>query len=347
MFKVLIIGAGSIGNHLAFACRQKNWDVTMMDIDQKALDRTREMIYPSRYQKWDLEIKLEIYNLRSIHEDTDLVIIGTPPNSHIQIAYEVIKGIKPKVILIEKPLVGMMDSTKDLEKFNQYANNQQTKVLVGYNHVLTENTKIVESLIDDGFIGEPQFMEVIWREHWGGIFKAHPWLSGPQDSYLGDFNLGGGAGFEHSHGINIWQHFSRYLKKGKIKQFKSEISFTQFENLNYDSIFQLIVTSENGLNGYIMQDVITSPAQKKLTIQGTEGYIEWHANYDEGYDAVIYYDDEKKKNIQLIKKTRPDDFKNEINHIEDILMNNVAFSDSPIKLENAIETIKILHSVFF
>ena len=33
MTKVKIYGAGSIGNHLAYACRSKGWDVTLCDID--------------------------------------------------------------------------------------------------------------------------------------------------------------------------------------------------------------------------------------------------------------------------------------------------------------------------
>ena len=43
---VLIFGAGSIGNHLANASRNLDWNVTIFDIDQKALKRTKEEIYP-------------------------------------------------------------------------------------------------------------------------------------------------------------------------------------------------------------------------------------------------------------------------------------------------------------
>ena len=58
MRNIKIIGAGSIGNHLAHACRQMNWNVNMFDSDNKALKRTKENIYPSRYGKWDNQIKL-------------------------------------------------------------------------------------------------------------------------------------------------------------------------------------------------------------------------------------------------------------------------------------------------
>jgi len=58
MKSVLIFGAGSIGNHLAHACRNKDWEVAIYDADPQALERTRETIYPQRYGKWDNNICL-------------------------------------------------------------------------------------------------------------------------------------------------------------------------------------------------------------------------------------------------------------------------------------------------
>ena len=56
--KVKIIGAGSIGNHLAQASRRMGWDVTIVDVDEKALLRTKNDIYPTRYGAWDNAIRL-------------------------------------------------------------------------------------------------------------------------------------------------------------------------------------------------------------------------------------------------------------------------------------------------
>ena len=58
MTKVKIIGARSIGNHLANASRIKRWDVTVSDIDVNALKRMKTKIYPQRYGSFDNEIKL-------------------------------------------------------------------------------------------------------------------------------------------------------------------------------------------------------------------------------------------------------------------------------------------------
>ncbi len=40
-FKIKILGAGSIGNHLTNAARAMGWSVDLCDIDPRALDRAR------------------------------------------------------------------------------------------------------------------------------------------------------------------------------------------------------------------------------------------------------------------------------------------------------------------
>ena len=58
MNKVLIFGAGSIGNHMSYACLRLKCDVYITDIDPSALERMRDEIFPKRYGKWDKNIKL-------------------------------------------------------------------------------------------------------------------------------------------------------------------------------------------------------------------------------------------------------------------------------------------------
>ena len=113
--KVLIFGAGSIGNHLANASRNLNWQVTVLDINPMALMRMRDEIYPSRYGTWDESINL-INNINELSENPDLVIIGTPPDSHLKLATKSLK-LKPKAILIEKPLcTPSMDGLSELKE---------------------------------------------------------------------------------------------------------------------------------------------------------------------------------------------------------------------------------------
>ena len=105
MHSIRIIGAGSIGNHLANAARAFGWHVTLTDNDPAALDRARNSIYPQRYGKWDDEIVLKD-SRAAITDPADVVFIGTPPDTHIAIANVVLDAVTPKAIIIEKPLCG-------------------------------------------------------------------------------------------------------------------------------------------------------------------------------------------------------------------------------------------------
>ena len=104
---VKVIGAGSIGNHLANACVMQGLHVTIVDIDKEALNRTKNIIYPERYGKWNDNIILTQPD-KLDGMQFDIIIIGTPPASHLSLAIEEIRN-NPKAILIEKPLCGIAD----------------------------------------------------------------------------------------------------------------------------------------------------------------------------------------------------------------------------------------------
>jgi predicted dehydrogenase len=336
--KVKIYGAGSIGNHLAFACRNKGWDVLMVDPDPGALERTRTDIYPSRYGRWDEGIRLATPD-RLPRERYDLVIIGTPPEAHNALALEVLAQDAPRALLIEKPLC--TPSLERAQELWEASRRGKCWVAVGYNHAFTRNTLRAEQLLASGRIGEPVTIGVDWLEHWGGIFKAHPWLAGPQDSYLGYTGRGGGAACEHSHGIHLWQHFSRRLGAGRIREVSAVWDVVDDGAMNYDRICQIQVVTEQGLVGRIVQDVVTEPAEKKLFVQGTTGRLEWFASRDPAHDAVYCWDRAGGWQREEIARTRPDDFKGEIEHVGAVL-DGASAADSPIGLERGLDTMLVI-----
>ena len=327
MYSVKIYGAGSIGNHLSYACRNKGWDVTVCDIDESALLRMKNDIYPSRYGKWDDEIVLTD-NVEVIDDYYDVVIVGIPPESHIPIALEELESKNPpKILLIEKPL-GTPD-LKGCQELLDMSKEKDVLVFCGYNHTLTKNTIESEKLINKGILGECKSLHVQWTEYWGGIFKAHPWINGPQDCYLGFTAQGGGAMCEHSHGISIWQHFSHLLGYGKI----IEVSATIKEIDDYDETTIISVKTEKGLTGTIIQDVVTNPPVKKLRVQGEEDYIEWEVT--ETADFVRCLDDTK-----IFNKRRSDDFVGEIDYIQDVLERKV--NSNSLTLESGLDVMMVI-----
>ena len=268
MKKVKIYGAGSIGNHLAQACRRIGWEVVVVDSDRAALKRMKNDIYPTRYGSWDETIQL--FSPEEAPEGGfDIIFLGTPPDVRIELAREILKE-EPKILQLEKPvctpeLKGVEEFLSELKKY------PKLKVVTGYDHVVSKITEITEEILKSGKLGQIQSLDVEFRETWKGIFAAHPWLRGPKDSYLGFWQRGGGASGEHSHATNLWQHFSRLLGLGRVNEVSAPLQMVKTDEVDYAQSFFATLTTEKGFVGRVVQDVIAEPVKKWMRIQGKEG----------------------------------------------------------------------------
>jgi len=338
-YRVKIYGAGSIGNHLAHAAILMGWQVTVCDLSETALNRMKHSIYPERYGRWDADIQLYT-NDRAPKGNFDLICVGTPPDVHLEVALDAIKEA-PRAILIEKPLC--TPSLRHAQEFYQAANDTPIKAFVGYDHVVGQATRKVEELLALGIIGHVETIDVEFREHWAGIFAAHPWLTGPADSYLGFWERGGGASGEHSHAINLWQHFAHAVGGGRVAEVGGRVNYIRESGADYDNLCFLDLKTEQGLVGRVVQDVVTRPSRKRARIQGIQGCIEWVAGYSKEADAVIVqrpgYDDE----IYVLKQTRSDDFVQELQRIDSDL--RAAVDNSPIGLSRGLDTMLVVAAV--
>ena len=311
---VLIYGAGSIGNHLSHAARLLGWEVTVCDVDPLALRRMREDIYPGRYGRWDPAIR----QIRATDLDPggvfDCVIVGTPPDTHMAVAVEAV-GRARRALLIEKPLAtpslaGCSALRKELAQF-------AGRAFVGYDHVVGKAAvRLVESM-RQGILGDIHTIDVEFREHWGGIFNAHPWLEGPWDSYLGFSSRGGGAGGEHSHALNLWQHLAHAAGAGRVRSVHAACRWVRNGRVDYDEICAMTLRTGSGMVGRVVQDVVTVPVAKRACIQGSRGRLEWVCGLEPGVDAVRFRDADGAVDEQRFAKTRPDDFLAELRAIRD------------------------------
>ena len=334
-FSAKIIGAGSIGNHLAHSCRSRNWDVMLCDIDGVALSRSKDLIYPQRYGHWDEEISLEIF-LPDSSKKFDAVFIGTPPESHIQIAINQIKLGVAKTVIIEKPLCPpSMDGLKELLEISK---RTDTTILVGYNHRLTQVTQEAKKLLGEFDIGEVLSIRSQTRESWEGILKAHPWLRSPQDSYLSSISHGGGALLEHSHALNLFQYFSDLTGAGKVESVSAVQDLVTIGNRTYDQISQLSLRTTSGCLGLVEQDVISLPSVKLVRIDGVHATIQIEIFSDR--DILSFYPKIGDASIHEIRKTRPDDFLPEIAHIEEKIRNPKI--PSVLDVNFAVETMMVI-----
>jgi predicted dehydrogenase len=334
--KVKVIGAGSIGNHLSHASRSLGWSVDLVDSDPIALERTKNQIYRSRYGNWDDAIRL-FRSEGAPQGDHDLIMIGTPPDTHMVLALQAVEE-KPKAVLVEKPVC-----TPDLQGADVLLERAQAfgcQLFVGYDHVVGSAANRFCELIDQGVVGDPQTLDVEFREHWGGIFAAHPWLSGPADSYLGFWRRGGGSTGEHSHAFNLWQHFANRLGWGRVKHVTANLDYVQEDGVDYDRLCLANLITDRGFMGRVVQDVVTRPVRKWARLQGSKGFIEWICAYRPGVDAVVTPNGQGELTVETFAKTRPQDFILELKHLAAALDGDA--SKSPLSIERGLDTMMVV-----
>lgn len=337
---VKIIGAGSIGNHLAQAARRMGWSVTVTDTDPEALRRMKEEIYPKRYGTWDDSIVL-----KTAQEEPkggfDIICLGTPPDVRMQLALAALSE-KPKILQLEKPLCA--PSNEGLGAFlTAYQAQTDTVALMGYDHAISESIAFVIQQLKEGIIGSIESLDVEFREHWQGIFSAHPWLNGPEDTYLGFWNRGGGASGEHSHALHLWYVLAKHAGIGKWKTVQSVMDDRKLGGAEYDAVTSFQILTEKGRVGRVAQDVVTQPPRKWARVQGVNGFIEWVCNGRPEGDLVRVGVKGQDTNEYVFAKKRPDDFYREMEHFVDIMNGKISQQDSPISLESGVAVMEVLH----
>ena len=334
--KAKVLGAGSIGNHLSNALRLLGHDVVLCDVDPAALQRTRNDIYPMRYGRWDDAIELCLAG-DAPRGGFDLIIVGTPPDSHIELARRTLEE-SPRAILIEKP--ACTPSLEGIGEFLAEAKARGCRLFVGYDHVVGGAAKRFSEFAKQGGAGEVETLDVEFREHWGGIFAAHPWLAGPSDSYLGFWRRGGGAAGEHSHAFNLWQHFAHEMGMGRVGKVAATVDYLQADGADYDRLCLANLVTERGLVGRVVQDVVTRPSRKWARMQGSDGYIEWHCGYEPGKDAIVLGRQGQDPVVETISKTRPDDFVLELKHIFAVMDGQLDADD--LSVERGLDTMMVI-----
>jgi len=312
---VKVIGAGSIGNHLAHGCRSRGWDVTIVDLDTEALNRTKDTIYPSRYGAWDSGITLAM-PADVAGQIFDIVIVGTPPSTHLAVATAELTDTPPKLLLIEKPLA--QPDAKAIATFIRLAAAVPTRVLVGYNQRYKPNTSKFVEVASDSALGAITGLRSRMLESWDGILKAHFWMNSETDSYLAFTEQGGGALLEHSHALNLMLYFAGELGQGHAVEVDATIDWVDHDLGRYDRDAKLRIRLESGLSAEVQQNLYTWPAQKEAIATFENGQIRWSMGDDS--DSVLRLTpDGAPMSRWDFPKTRPDDFAGEIEHLGDLL----------------------------
>ena len=340
MKDVLIFGSGSIGNHMSYACRKNGMKVYITDIDPKALIRMKRKIYPKRYGLWDNQIELINYNnLKNFRKKFELIIIGTPPETHFNIYKFCKKKINYKKILIEKPIINY--SNEYLNNFKKMIKNDL--VFCGYNHSISPSfIFFLKQILNDKNIKK---ININWCEAWAGILNAHFWLKNEFDSYLGDYKRGGGALQEHSHGLHLLLIILKKLNINFRKaSMKTNYILKKSKNKSYDQFSSIFGFDKKTYFSY-NTDLFTYPAEKKITVTSSSKKYEWQCNFKQNLDIVKISSNNETINVKQFKKTRSSEFENEIKYI--LKLNNISQKNkSNLNPKLAFNTIDLIKGIF-
>lgn len=314
--KVAIVGAGSIGNHLAFSARRGYANVTVFDNSEASLQRFEQEIFPGRYGNFDKKIKLK--NISKLDSEIyDVIFIGTPPDTHLELLMQVMK-YATRLVIVEKPLT--TPNIAEIQKMGCLIQKSNIPILVGYNHRVGRNTAIATDFLRHEYIGTPTMIESFVLESWKGILDAHPWLTSPTDSYLGFSDRGGGACFEHSHGLDLWRYYANLLNVGEITQVDARARYSDIDK-SCDLSIEMKVKTEKGFEGLISQSVENINPRKEVIVHGTQGIITSKVGGGNASDSVDWKskNDDKLSITCKIDKTRYDDFDREMLYISRVL----------------------------
>ena len=338
--KVLILGAGSIGNHMAFGCSLLGWCVSMYDPDPEALMRTRTSIYPKRYGAWNEEIELLTVKPGD-YSSYDLLIIGTPPEYHTQIALEALER-GSRNILVEKPL--SMPKDGRLAELQRVVSQKSANLFVGYNHTVSPSYKAFVGLVKALRTRDVKLqIECRWQEDWEGIFKAHPWLDGPSDSYLGFTERGGGAACEHSHGLHMLLHTATVLERS-LHLVKVDVHVCDTDKSSYDDSLELVFSDDHQSEYIYISDVNTWPPKKSISVSlDNNDRVSWHIDTEKSKDIVEFMIGGESGSFSYDKNRRLD-FVYELVSIADAIGKHS--QESSLCLEHALNVQSVLSKVF-
>ena len=340
--KILIFGAGSIGNHMTNACLKLGYKVYITDKSEKALKFMKNSLFLKRYGYWDNK-NINQVNLKNINNLEnilfDLIIIGTPPYSHFSIAELCRKNFKFKNLLIEKPICTFIENQN---KFIKYCHQKNKRVFCGYNHSVSPGIfKLLDLALK--YKKNLSFIKLKWKEGWSGILKAHYWLKNEFSSYLGDMKLGGGALQEHSHGLHLSIYLINKLFGQNLKITNYNSHFKKNGKKKYD-FYNIINLESNKKNLSLEIDLLEPNSVKQATLTFNDMTIRWICNYKKNLDIINVYKKNKIKQF-IFKKTRESEFINEIKHILSIKNQN-DYKNSPINILMGVKTMRMIKIIF-
>ena len=148
--RVAIIGTG-IGAAVHIPVFRQLEDTEIVAIGSRRIERAKELAERHR-----IELPSDDYREIVDHPDVDAVVIATPPYLHHTIAIAAIEA--GKHVLCEKPMARNLAEARDMVNL---ARTADVAAVVNHEYRYMPARRHVKTMIDEGFIGEPQSASIV------------------------------------------------------------------------------------------------------------------------------------------------------------------------------------------
>ena len=266
MFKILIIGYGSIGKrHLENFLLFKD---TML------------IVYTKRKDLDSLEkkgIKISDSLDECLNEKPDIGVIANETSLHIPIAIKLAKeGLD---LFLEKPL---SDSLEGISELLSIVKKKKLITQMGCNLRFHPCIKKIKDLVDSEKIGRVISIQV---QNCSYLPDYHPWED-YRKGYAARKDLGGGITLTQIHEIDYMYWFFQDVKS--VLAVSEKLSDLEVTTEDYVSS---IIKFKNGIMGELHMDYFQRPDFRSCKIRGTKGEIYWESTDN----CVRIFMSEKKK----------------------------------------------------
>jgi len=253
--RILIIGGGSIGQrHLRNLTGLGMRDIVLVETDKQRRAQLKDNKYLKVYGDLNLVAK----------ERFDGALVCTPPNSHLGIAWKLIRS-NIHSLFIEKPL---SHTLKGVNEFISEVENRKIQVLVGYNLRFHPGLTLVKKLLKEKRIGKVLSVRIEAGQYLPDWRPQQDY----RKSYTAKKKLGGGIILDGSHEIDYLFWLLGDIRPVEIFCFAGKLSPLEVET---EDTAEILLKFSSGLIANIHLDFIQRTYFRSGKFIGEKGTIIW------------------------------------------------------------------------
>ena len=273
--RILILGAGSIGERHLKNLKSLNAEVEICDLRKERLKEIGKKHNVKTYLRMEDALK----------NNFDAALICTPSNLHAKHAVECAK--KGLNLFIEKPL----SDKPDVDELARIIKEKNLTSFVACNMRFNKGISFIKKQIDENRIGKITGARIEFGYYLPDWHPTEDYRKG----YSANKSMGGGIIFDAIHEIDYAKWF--FGKAEKVSCFSGKMSSLEIDTEDYAEI---LIQFENNVVAEVHLDYLQRAYRRTCQLIGEKGTILWDFN-------------EKKVRIFADKKWLDFEFKEEVN----------------------------------